>query len=59
MDTSNFNEIFKKDVKIEAKKIDFSDSLIIEKIEAVNKKQEEILNRKFIDVDKLNVVVQL
>ncbi len=59
MENNNSERIFKKNAKFEVKVIDFSDKKTIEKIKEVNKKQEEILRRKIVDADKLNVVVQL
>jgi len=58
MKANTSESIFKKDVKWEVKKIDFSSGTVIAKIEEVKKKQDEILNRKIVNTDKLNTIVQ-
>jgi len=59
MEANKPAKIFKKDAKFEVKVVDFNDVKVIEKIKEINKKQEDILRRKIVDADKLNVVVQL
>lgn len=58
MEIKASENIFKKDVKLEVKKVDFTSGCIVAKIEELNKKQDEILNRKVVNADKLNAIVQ-
>ncbi|NCO53906.1 MAG: hypothetical protein COZ21_10515 [Bacteroidetes bacterium CG_4_10_14_3_um_filter_31_20] len=59
MENKTSDKIYKENVKFEVIKIDFSEKTVKSKIEDINKKQEEILNRKVVDVERLNDVVLL
>ena len=59
MATKTSETIFKKNVKWEVKKVDFTSGSVVNKIEELYKKQDEILNRKVVNPDKLNAIVQL
>jgi len=59
MENKTSDKIYKENVKFEVIKIDFTEKTVKSKIEDINKKQEEILNRKVVDVERLNDVVLL
>jgi hypothetical protein len=47
-------KIYKKNKKFKVNIINFEDPEVIKKIEEINKKQQECLDRKKVDLEKLN-----
>ena len=51
--------IFVQDADFTVNKVDFSKENVVAEIEKIKTEQEKILDRKNVDEEKLNVVIQL
>lgn len=51
--------IFVQDADFTVNKVDFSKKDVVAEIEKIKTEQEKILDRKNVDEEKLNVVIQL
>lgn len=55
----NENSVFKKNAKLETKKIDFSDPKTRREVRQIREEQEKLIERKNVEVERLKVVIQL